>query len=252
LNSLRYKFADRLPKIRKELYDELRQRNFVRTSPETVRNRYTVLGFLILGLAFFGFFGVGALFGDAYTFVVCLPVAFGLFGIFMLITARVMPAKTAKGAEASAKWLAFKTYLREIDRYSNLEESKDAFEKYLAYAIVFGLERSFIRRFSSVPGTPIPPWYFPHPYRYPGGVGGTRGGTTSTGAGGMPTLEGMSGGLTGGLESMSSGLTRMLTNTQTVLQSQRSSSGSSGGGFGGGFSGGFSGGSSGGGSRGFG
>ena len=53
----------------------------------------------------------------------------------------------------------FKTYLKNIKQYADIEQSGDIFDKYLAYAIAFGLERSFINTFSQSPTTPIPPWY---------------------------------------------------------------------------------------------
>lgn len=255
LDDLRYKFSNKLPGIRKDLYKELEQRGFVTTSPESVRNRYGCLAFLLIGGGFLSFFALGSLFGDGVAFAVCPAIAIGLTGVVLFITGRYMPSKTQSGAEAAASWLAFKNYLQDIEKYTKLEEATDIFQKYLAYAVAFGLERSWIRKFSAVPSAPIPPWYMPYPYG--AGMGRRRGGLFETGgrggsgsgSSGRPSLEGMSGGLAGGLAGMSSGLTRMLTNTQTVMQSTRSSSSSGGGG---GFSGGFSGGSSGGGGGGFG
>ncbi|HZD11586.1 MAG TPA: hypothetical protein VE553_09605, partial [Candidatus Binatia bacterium] len=254
LDSLRYKFADRLPSIRKDLYKELETRGYVRTSPESVRNRYGCFGFMVLGAAVLAFFVPSALFGSGLSLAICPAIALGITGIVFLVTGRFMPSKTQAGAEAAAAWLAFGKYLQDIEKYTNLAEATDIFQKYLGYAVAFGLERSWIRKFSAIPSAPIPPWYLPYPYY--GGVGhagrpggSVRGGTSGSGGSRVPSLEGMSGGLAGGLAGMSAGLSRMLTNTQTVLQSTRSSSSSGGGG---GFSGGFSGGSSGGGGGGFG
>lgn len=256
LDDLRYKFASRLEGIRKELYKELEQRKYVRRSPEGVRGTYGCLSFGIGGVAFLSFFALPGIFGNGISTIICPSLALGATAVIAFVVSRYMPAKTAKGAEAAAQWMAFKKYLQEIERHTKLEEATEIFEKYLPYAVAFGLERSWIRKFSAVPNTPIPPWYVPFPMyghgrstHRRGGTQPVRGGQPSSGSGGRPSLEGMSGSLTGGLTSMSAGLTRMLTNTQTVLQSTRSSSGSSGGGS---FSGGFSGGSSGGGSGGFG
>jgi len=254
LEDLRYKFASRLNQIRKELYKELEQRGYVRRSPEGVRGTYGCLSFGIGGVAFLSFFALPGIFGSGVSTVICPSLALGATAVIAFVVSRYMPAKTSKGAEAAAQWMAFKKYLQEIERYTQLDEATEIFENYLPYAVAFGLERSWIRKFSALPHTPIPPWYIPYPAYGHGRRAHRRGGTQpvrggQAASGGRPSLEGMSGGLAGGLTSMSSGLTRMLTNTQTVLQSTRSSSGSSGGGS---FSGGFSGGSSGGGSGGFG
>ena len=255
LEDLRYKFASRLTQIRNDLYKELEERGYVRRSPEGVRNSYGCLAFGMGGIAVIGAFSLPGIFGNEISTIICPSLALGATAVIAFVFSRFMPAKTEKGAEAAAQWMAFKKYLQEIERHTKLEEATEIFEKYLPYAVAFGLERSWVRKFSAVPNTPIPPWYVPYPAYGHGRHGHRRGGTQpasgSGSSGGRPSLEGMSGGLAGGLTSMSGGLTRMLTNTQTVLQSTRSSS-SSGSGGGSSFSGGFSGGSSGGGSGGFG
>lgn len=265
LTNLRYKFAQNLPKIRQQLYEELVREGFSKSSPEGVRQGYgcaaVVVGVAAIATVFF----LPSLAGGIGT-LACPGIGLILTAAALFVVSRYMPAKSEKGSVAAAQWLAFKRYLQDIEKYTDLEAAKEKFEQYLPYAVAFGLERSWIRKFSAVPGTPIPPWYLPFPghggyYGGPvfGGGAPGRGGSSGGGmSGGLPSLEGMSGGLTGGLEAMSSGLTRMLNSTQAVLQSTppSSTSGSGrsfGGGFsGGGFSGGFSGGSSGGGSGGFG
>ncbi len=253
LNSLRYKFANKLPNLRKMLYEELVTDGLVPRSPETVRNSYGCFSFVVMAGAFGAFIAIPAALGADIVTAVCPSFAIGLTGVAFLIVSRYMPAKTQKGSETAAQWDAFKHYLQNIDEYRNLEEAGDIFEKYLPYATAFGLERTWIRKFTAVATTPIPTWYYPYYGPHPG-----RRGSRPTGqpGGGMqaPSLEGMSGSLTGGLESMSQGLTRMLSSTSTIMKSTPPST-SSGSRSSGGFSGGFSGGgfsSGGGGSRGFG
>lgn len=254
LNDLKYKFAQHLPGIRSAMYEELKREGLFARSPQGVRNSYLALGVAVLVVAGLGFVALPAALGELVATAVCPALALGLTGVALLITANFMPAKTMKGAEASAKWQAFKKYLQEVERHTKLEEAGEIFEKFLAYAIAFGLERSWIRKFATLPTTPIPPWYVPYPHPYYGGgtFGRMGGGSSPASGGGPPSLEGMSRGLTGGLENMSAGLTRMLSSTATILKStppSTSSGGRVGGGFSGGFGGGFSGG---GGSRGFG
>lgn len=259
LENLRYKFAENLPKIRQQLYEELVREGYSKSSPEGVRQGYGCAAAVAGVLAVAGIFFLPQLAGGM-GMLACPGIGLLLTAGALLAASRFMPAKSEKGAVAAAQWLAFKRYLQDIEKYTDLQEAKDVFERYLPYAVAFGLERSWIRKFSAVPGTPIPPWYFPFPgyggyyggpvlgRRRTGGIGGSGGSS----GGGLPSLEGMSGGLTGGLEAMSGGLTRMLNSTQAVLQSKPPSSSSGRGFSGGGFSGGFSGGSSGGGSGGFG
>jgi hypothetical protein len=251
LTDLRNNFYTAIPKIKKGLYKETVKRKFFRTDPDTVRGRYTGLGLGLLivvgGIGFFAF----TMLVDTAGAIICPFVAVGIVAIAIIIAGQAMPVKTQKGAEESAKWKAFKRYLQDIDRYTNLEEATDQFDKYLPFAIAFGLERSWINKFSSVPTTPVPIWYYPvwmgsHDRHTT--FSGTSG---STGGGKTPSLDGMSKGIGTGLSSMSAGLVSMLNSTSSTLVSRPQSSGSSGGGgwSGGGFSGG---GGGGGGSAGFG
>src|SRR5699024_3411924 len=72
--------------------------------------------------------------------------------------ATAMPRKTLKGAEAAAKWKAFKRYLEDIENRRNISESQEIFERYLPYATAFGLEASWISKFERA-GTPMPQWF---------------------------------------------------------------------------------------------
>ncbi|MFZ1396445.1 MAG: DUF2207 domain-containing protein [Candidatus Promineifilaceae bacterium] len=253
LSELRYKFANKLPKLRNMLYDELLHEGFVDRSPDKVRTTYAVIAAGLFVVAAVAFIGLVAVLPEEAAYVgCCASMALGLTALLVGVVGRHMPTKTNKGAEEKAKWDAFKKYLQNIEAYEDMAQAGALFEKYLPYATAFGLDRSWIRKFSSVPHTPIPRWYVPYGYgHYHGGYG--RPTTSSSGSGStpsLPSLDSAASGMAGGLESMSNGLTRMLNSTATTM---RSTPPSSSGGSSGGFSGGFSGGSSGGGgSRGFG
>lgn len=251
LSGLRYKFAQNVSFIQKDLYAQLKQEGFVNRSPEEVRNSYGCLGFLMGGLGFIGLFALPALNPEVST-MFCPAGALLIGGLVTLLTAKAMPVKTQKGADATAQWLAFKKYLQDIEKYTNLSEAGEIFEKYLGYAIAFGLERNWITKFSSMPTARIPGWYIPtRPYHPQTGRAASDSGPVSAPT---PSLEGMSGGLSRGLEGMSSGLTRMLSSANTILQSTPPSSSSGSSGRSGSFrssGGSFRGSSGGGGSRGF-
>ncbi len=272
MDALKNKFYRHIPELQNNLYDELVKRQLIKQHPEKTRNQYrgfgTVLG---VGAIFVGFWAMGIA-EDFTGALVCVPMSLGVVGLALLAVGTHMPAKTRAGAEEAAKWNAFREYLRNIDKYTQADaiahDVTQRFEDYLPYAVAFGIERSWIRRFAQIPTTPAPVWYYPT-HRYgrsfrAGSPPPTRMGLPSSGGGvgdvaraggGGLSLENMAGGITGGLESLSSGMTKMLESASRTLTSRPQSSGSSGSWGGGGrsFSGGgsFGGGSSGGGSRGF-
>jgi uncharacterized membrane protein len=255
LDDLKEKFYKYLPEIKKEMYQEVVRAGYYKSSPQDARTRYSVLG--VAGLVILGCIGF-ALFGalvDISPIAFCPLIAFGLIGIGLIIMAQFMPRRTDAGATAKAKWEAFKRYLANIEKYANVAEAKDQFDKYLPYAIAFGLEHSWVNKFAAV-DTPAPPWYYPYggyygPRHYGGGTLRPGDATSSRGGGGarIPSLNEASAAGFRGLNSMSDGLFAMLNTTSSVFASAPSSSGGGGGGGwsggGGGFGGGGGGGSSG-------
>ena len=154
-------------------------------------------------------------------------------------------------------------------RHDSRLRSKAIFSSYLPYAVAFGLERTWVRKFSQV-NTPAPHWYGPYnpggPMRRPygrgrGGMviipgsGGSSGGDGGLG-GGMPSMQDVSNSFGGSLQSMSDGMFSMFNEASKAFRPYSSSSGGGGsrssfggGGFSGG--GGSFGGGGGGGGRGF-
>ena len=252
LSDLRNKFYTHLPSIQEKLYAEMVSRSLFTRSPEKVRQLWRSFGVAIIVLAVILGFFLGPQFPDFALVLTCVFVGMGASGLALAIAGQFMPAKTRKGAESAARWLAFKKYLERIETLTDLGQAGELFERYLPYAIAFGINTSWIHKFAGLANTPQPIWYMPY-----------FGGSTSTGGGGVQRalgqpkggvagpggLQGISEGMAGGLQSMSEGLTRMLNSTGSVMRSAPSSSGSSGGFSGGGFS---SGGGGGGGGRGFG
>jgi uncharacterized membrane protein len=270
LESLTNKFYTYIPQLQNDLYQAMVTEELFTTKPSTTRSMWSGLGVVLLVVAFgFGFFGI-SLVENVSSAILCLPVSVGLVGFVAMIVGRHMPAKTKKGAEEAAKWNAFREYLRNLDKYDNVEAAAKHFDDYLAYAIAFGIDRLWVRKFTQLQTVPIPTWYYPTylggPYRrgyvsgtpvhFPQSGGLNPGELARAGEGGF-SLDDVSGKISGGLENISDGLTNMLNSASRAMTSRpQQSSGSSGrwssGGrswSGGGFSGG---GSSGGGSRGFG
>jgi uncharacterized membrane protein YgcG len=263
-SDLREKFYSKIPVIQKQLYRDAVKEGLFPASPKVVRGRYLGLG--IAGLVLSAGIGmiVTAALSDLVSMALCPFMSLGMVSVVLILISGVMPAKTRKGAEEAKKWEAFKKYLEDVEQYVDIETVTEQFDEYLPYAVAFGLEHTWVKKFARVSSTPMPPWFIPIGMPYPYGVGGR---TTSPGGvtgGGMtpdlrgqrarpaPSLDGLSNSMIGGLNSISSGLFSALNSTSSAMRSvpRSSSSGSFGGGFsGGGFSGG---GFSGGGGAGFG
>ncbi len=250
---LKNKFYAHVAPISQSIYEEVTKRGYFHGNPKSVRDRWAglgvatavVLGGLAVLLAMFDIAGWGY-------WVIGSVIAV----VIVLAFSGHMPQRTAKGAEETRKWEAFRNYLRDLSRYQDMETAKDTFEKYLPYAIAFKVEKDWVRRFQDL-NVPAPTWYTPV-FIPTGGawtgtptaqnmspIGGPLAGPVATS--GMPA-----GGGGFSLDSISDSLFSSLSSVSNVLTSAPSSSGSGRGAFGGGgggFGGGFGGGGGGGGFR---
>lgn len=285
MTEFRQRYTASAAEIADGFYDELVSHGYFPESPERTRKRWGGIAVAVPVITAVVVF-VAVQMADVTTgWVWFVVVAAILVALYASRLARHMPVKTRQGAEAAAKWNAFKRYLDDIDEREQLEESKEIFERYLPYAVAFGLEQSFVRKFAAAE-VPMPGWFDggafgipgdPHrPVRrgrrtvvignpwfggYPGqGFGGQQsGGSGGDGDfGGFPDLQDMS---DSGGRTLQSGSDSFFDMLNTAARAFTSSSGRSGGGSfgsfggGGGFSGGGSsggGGGGGGGGRGFG
>lgn len=266
LSELRNRFYTSVPKLQNLLYADSIKEGLFSANPKSVRSRYLAFGVVGLVLAFGLYFCLAPLALDLTDIFLCPFAGLGAASLALIFVSNSMVAKTRKGAEEAAKWRAFREYLTRAEKYTDLQSITEQFDKYLPFAIVFGLDRAWISKFAALPNVPTPGWYFPSVIGYHPGIGRMGGGLSSgslpqsgmpdlsgKGVGSGPSLDRMSGQMLGGLSSMSNGLFAMLNTTASTFTSvPQSSSGGSfhgGGGFGGGFHGG---GGGGGGGAGFG
>lgn len=262
LSDLKERFYTAIPTLKDQMYKEVVKAGYFPGNPNATRTMYAMLG--IAALLLFGCAGfvLWSALSDLADLAWCPLAALVAGAAGLVIISPFMPRRSLKGATERAKWVAFKRYLEGIEKYTKLEEAQDLFDKYLPYAISFGLEKSWTQKFAAI-GTPAPTWYETYPpimygghprprpgYGTPGhaGAGGSVGGSGPGGS--IPTLDQAAGRTFAGLDSMATGLFSMLDSTASVLSSAPASQGGGGGGWSGGGGGG--GGGSGGGSSGFG
>ncbi|MEA3313185.1 MAG: DUF2207 domain-containing protein [Caldisericota bacterium] len=238
LSDLKYEFSKYLHKIYSKINRELVSNEFYEGgSPAKVKGKYIGIAIFMIILGSIFLFAIGTSLGVRF---LAWPLIPG--GIIVLFFAPAMPRKSMKGAKERMKWLAFKKYLEGLVKYKKAEEAQNLFSQYLPFAVVFDIDKHWIKEFSRA-NTPAPVWYIPY-HRAGYGYSNTGGLSSAKGFGGTSnnianSMKGFS------LDSISHGLNSLLNSSATVFTASKSSSGG-GGGFsgGGGFGGGGGGGSS--------
>jgi hypothetical protein len=82
-----------------------------------------------------------------------------LLSIAFLIHAYSYSVLTATGEEQSARWQGFAEYMAQVSKGREPAIRPDYFERYLAYAAVFGLGAKWAKYFQSLGGVPLPVWF---------------------------------------------------------------------------------------------
>jgi uncharacterized membrane protein len=158
LSELDNEFYQHLSRIRESIYTRLVGRGLYRSRPDKVKSAWLVGG-IFLGLAIVTF---GSTVGAAW--LQMTPVPFVIAGIVSgLIIAgfgRIMPARTVEGARALERVLGFEEFLRRVegDRLERVVKTPEMFERFLPFAMAFGVERKWAKAFQDIYREP-PTWY---------------------------------------------------------------------------------------------
>jgi uncharacterized membrane protein len=157
LSELDNEFYRHLPKIRESILSRLVSRGFYRSRPDVIKTRWLVGG-LVLGMVIFG---LGSVLGASLD-MTPLPflIAGALSGVIVILFGRIMPARTVSGARAVERVLGFEEFLRRVEgeRFERLVKTPEMFERFLPYAMAFGVERKWARAFQGIYREP-PTWY---------------------------------------------------------------------------------------------
>jgi uncharacterized membrane protein YgcG len=215
-------FTSSLKEAEGALATDVTERGWFTTRPDVVRLKWLIIGGLVFvaGLA-------ATIAAAAFTHYGLIPVPLALAGLVLIIFARRMPVRTAKGTEVARKLEGFRRYIMTTAAGHAHPAGQDVSGAYLPYAIAFGCTKEWADlTAAATDGDRVPSWY--------------RG----AGPGSASNLA-----LLSGSAYYFSSMHHFATSTNTWIASQASSRGSGflGGGSGSGFSGGFSGGGGGGG-----
>ncbi len=154
LSDLKNKFYKTLAAVKSQLYKSVTEKGYYVSNPNNTR-----IAWLIGGI--FGGIFLTVIFGN-------IQGAWGIFSgiistIIILVFGWLMPAVTKKGAELKEKILGFKDFLSvtETDRlkfHNAPEKNPEMFEKFLPYAMVFGVEKEWAKQFEGIYNQQ-PEWY---------------------------------------------------------------------------------------------
>lgn len=159
LKSLQNRFYKQLPGIKDAIYERLVERGYYVHRPDQVKGNWLGLGIatLVVGIVSAAFLGES---GIRWLSPFALGVGAGVSAVVLIGFGLLMPARTHAGARAREASLGFREFLERVesDRYRMMITGPEMFEKYLPYAMAFGVERRWAAAFDDLLREP-PDWY---------------------------------------------------------------------------------------------
>lgn len=163
LSSLKNRFYTAVPAIRQDIMSALKRKGIYLLDPESA-NGYSV-GAAILILAAFGIFQYLG-WANFFNSTALLVPSVLLSALIWFLFARVMTAKTMKGARTRVAVLGFQEFMNRVDAERLKLMPPTTFEKFLPFAMALGVEHHWAQAFAGIVKDP-PGWYVG-----PGGVYG--------------------------------------------------------------------------------
>ncbi len=150
-------FSRKIAEVYISIYEDVTKRKFFTQNPSTIYLKYRKIGLLLFFISLIGFiFGIFLAPDPKYLLFFWVAAIFSSL-IIIKITPQ-FPMMTPLGLKERSKWLAFKNFLESNSAINYQGENQELFEKYLPYAIAFGSEAQWAKRFLDSPFR-NPDWY---------------------------------------------------------------------------------------------
>ena len=160
LSALKNKFYEHVGEIKTEAKKQLEEKGLISPSGLRFQAAFIALGIILMFSSFF------------LAMILFLSLAAGIFlsGLIILVFGIIMPKRTLAGAELNWKIKGFKLFMETVDKHrAEFYEKENIFEKFLPYAIVFGITGIWIKKMQEIYGEEYFSTY--HPVWYAGNLG---------------------------------------------------------------------------------
>ena len=147
-----------IQKVKDKIYEETELNTGAFERGLTIEKKKNIIfGILFFVVFFMIFIVIGELgIGVSQFFILALTVIISVIGLWAFIKYEARLSR--EGIKLKEDWLGFKMYLETAERYRMQNLKPEFFEKYLPYAIIFGVEKKWAKAFESL-NMPSPSWY---------------------------------------------------------------------------------------------
>lgn len=139
-------FSRKIAQVFLGIYNEVTTAGYFISNPASVHRRWKYTGIVLYILGLLGFIQ-SALYAPDPKLTLIFWVGELLASMVIIRISGLMPTRSARGSEALRWWVAFRKYLKLNQPIEPGIEHKNMFVKYLPYAIIFGVEVQWAKRF---------------------------------------------------------------------------------------------------------
>jgi uncharacterized membrane protein len=155
LSSLKNRFYTAVPVVRTDIMSALKQKGIYTLDPESANAYSFGAAFcIVIPFAVVQYFG----WADFFSSVPMLILSVLISALIWWLFARVMTAKTVKGARTHIAVLGFQEFMNRVDADRLKVMPPSTFEKFLPYAMALGVEHHWAQAFAGIIKDP-PGWY---------------------------------------------------------------------------------------------
>ncbi|MDO8686876.1 MAG: DUF2207 domain-containing protein [Candidatus Berkelbacteria bacterium] len=142
----RHIFSRKIADAYLEIYEEATEKGYFIKDPVMIQRRwkYTGIGLFILGILGYVY---SVFFAPDPKFTLIFWAGEMAAAAVIVKLSGLMPVRSNFGSFALAKWMAFRNYLKHKKPVESGENIKEKYINYLPYAIVFGVEVEWTKRF---------------------------------------------------------------------------------------------------------
>src|ERR1700727_55626 len=155
LSSLKNRFYTAVPVVRTDIMSALKQKGIYTLDPESANAYSFGAAFcIVIPFAIIQYSG----WADFFSSVPMLILSILISALIWWLFARVMTAKTVKGARTHIAVLGFQEFMNRVDADRLKVMPPSTFEKFLPYAMALGVEHHWAQAFAGIIKDP-PGWY---------------------------------------------------------------------------------------------
>lgn len=155
LSSLKDRFYMALPSIRQEIMGALKAKELYSVDPDSAKG-LAVVGVLVIALPMVWMQLTGRV--NFFNSIPVLLAGVILSAVIVWLFGMHLAAKTVRGARTRVECLGFKEFMSRVDGDRIRTMPPDTFEKFLPYAMAFGVEQYWAKAFDGLIKDP-PSWY---------------------------------------------------------------------------------------------